>query len=88
MTLLSSVVHETVKLGRSFRQEYNGSGYIIQQKVLRKLLEKAKNTAFGRNFQFDKILRSDNIVNAFRETVPGFDYDSLYSKWWYRTLNG
>ena len=88
MTLLSTVVHESVKLGKAFRQEYNDSGYIIQQKVLRKLLEKAKNTAFGRNFQFDKILRSDNIVNTFRETVPGFDYDSLYSKWWHRTLNG
>jgi hypothetical protein len=59
-----------------------------QKNQLVKLLRKAQFTAFGEYYQFTKLLSSDNIVEAFRETVPVFDYSRMYKCWWYRSLNG
>lgn len=62
--------------------------YKLQVKTLRKLLRKAQISSFGEAHEFARILRNNDIVSAFREKVPMHDYDSIHSKWWYRTLNG
>ncbi len=59
-----------------------------QKGQLVKLLRKAQFTAFGEHYQFSKILTSDNVVDAFQNTVPVFDYSKMYKCWWYRSLNG
>ncbi len=59
-----------------------------QQTQLVKLLRKAQFTAFGERYQFTKILKAENVTDAFRETVPVFDYSKMYKCWWYRSLNG
>lgn len=59
-----------------------------QTKELKKLLKKASNTAFGLQYNFNNILKSDDIFNAYRENVPIFDYNSMYKNWWFRALNG
>lgn len=59
-----------------------------QEKQLRKLLKKASSTAFGECYNFEEILKSDNIFEAYRAKVPIFDYNSMYKNWWYRALNG
>jgi hypothetical protein len=59
-----------------------------QKNQLVKLLRKAQFTAFGEYYQFSKILTSEDVVNAFRESVPVFDYSKMYKEWWYRALNG
>lgn len=59
-----------------------------QTKELKKLLKKASNTAFGEHYNFNEILKADDIFNAFRENVPIFDYNSMYKNWWFRALNG
>jgi hypothetical protein len=59
-----------------------------QIKVLRKLLTKAQNTAFGEHYKFHRILGKDNLVKAFQDSVPTFDYNSMFRKWWYRAING
>ena len=59
-----------------------------QEKQLSRLLQKAENTAFGEHYNFSKILKSENIIQSFREAVPVHDYSSIYKKWWYRSLNG
>ena len=59
-----------------------------QEKVLRKLLTKAQNTAFGEYYKFPQVLASKNLVKAFQQSVPTFDYDSMFRKWWFRTVNG
>ncbi len=55
---------------------------------LKKLVRKAQFTAFGEHYNFDNILESANITEAFRKQVPVFDYTSMYKQWWYRALNG
>lgn len=59
-----------------------------QEEVLKHLLEKAKETSFGKYYQFSKTLSSDNIRDAFAESVPYHNYDSMHKQWWQRTLEG
>ena len=64
------------------------SKHALQLKTLRKLLEKAKDTAFGKAYDFAKMLKSPDMLKAFQEAVPLFDYDSLYEQWWHRMVKG
>lgn len=59
-----------------------------QMKVLKMLLQKGRNTAFGEYYDFDGILQSEDIVSAFKRQVPIFDYTKMHNLWWYRTLSG
>ncbi|MBU1368317.1 MAG: GH3 auxin-responsive promoter family protein, partial [Bacteroidetes bacterium] len=59
-----------------------------QSDELKKLIGKAQFTAFGENYNFDLLLKSQNITEQFRKEVPVFDYNSMYKQWWYRALNG
>jgi hypothetical protein len=59
-----------------------------QKRVLKKLLRKAQFTIFGEDHNFDTILKQRNVVKAFKENVSSNDYNSIFSKYWYRTLNG
>lgn len=59
-----------------------------QKKVLLKLLKKAQHTAFGEHHNFNDLLKQDDIVKSFSDNVPVSDYNLMFSKWWYRSLNG
>ena len=59
-----------------------------QEKVLRDLLDKAKDTAFGKHYRFEEILKSDNIKKAFAEKVPYFDYNKINEEWWSKMHEG
>ncbi|WP_283641596.1 GH3 family domain-containing protein, partial [Mesonia mobilis] len=59
-----------------------------QQKVLKNLLEKAKDTAFGKYYGFQQILEADDIAKAFQEKVPYFDYHQMQEQWWYKLHEG
>lgn len=59
-----------------------------QQKVLKSLLEKAKNTAFGKHYDFEKIAASTDIGKSFAESVPYFDYNKIDKEWWQRLHQG
>ncbi|MBN3034718.1 MAG: GH3 auxin-responsive promoter family protein [Bacteroidales bacterium] len=61
---------------------------IAQEKELRKLLKKAQYTAFGEHHDFGWILKQPDLFEAFRRNVPVYDYNSMFRKWWYRSLNG
>ena len=59
-----------------------------QEKVLQQLLQKAKNTAFGKHYGFKEILESEDIRKAFASKVPFFDYNKIHQEWWYRLHEG
>lgn len=59
-----------------------------QGKVLRQLLQKAKDTAFGQHYKFQDILASDDIRKAFSEQVPYFDYNKIHREWWSKLHEG
>ena len=59
-----------------------------QREVLRQLLEKAVHTAFGKKFSFSRLLTAEDMIRAFQETVPVYDYDTIYADWWHYLLEG
>jgi hypothetical protein len=90
MPILGSIIKRAIELkGRSLREERSISDPLLaQEKVLRKLLMKARDTAIGEFYQFDEILQQKDVIRAFQEGMPVHDYNSIFRKWWYRTLNG
>ena len=59
-----------------------------QLKVLKKLLRKARFTEFGQQYRFDEILLSKHPGKKFQDLVPTFNYNSIYQKWWHKTIEG
>ena len=88
MALLGSILKRTIELGKNLPQIRKQSGYAQQKKTLKKLLQKAQHTSFGEYYKFSEILNSPDIATSFRNAVPTHDYNSIFRKWWYRSLNG
>ncbi|BFG71140.1 GH3 auxin-responsive promoter family protein [Sediminibacterium sp. KACHI17] len=59
-----------------------------QIRVLKKLLRKARFTAFGQQYRFDEILLSKHPGKKFQELVPTFNYNKIHQEWWHKTLEG
>lgn len=59
-----------------------------QLRVLKKLLRKARFTAFGQKYKFDEILMSRHAGKKFQEIVPVYNYNSIYAEWWHQSLEG
>lgn len=90
MPIIGSIIKRAIEL-RSLSTKENLSSfdcYKAQQAVLRKLLRKAQFTHFGEAYGFSDILRSKNMIQEYQHCVPAHDYNSIFKKWWYRTLNG
>jgi hypothetical protein len=91
MPILGSIIKKAYEL-RSIpidqKKKKQIDPYQTQLKELKKLLKKAQFTSFGEHFEFDRILRSKDIIRTFQEKVPIYDYNSMFRKWWYRSLNG
>ncbi len=59
-----------------------------QLRVLKKLMKKARFTAFGQHYRFDEALLNRNPARRFQELVPVHDYNKIYNEWWKQTLDG
>lgn len=59
-----------------------------QNKVLKELLDKAKDTQFGKQYNFVSILESHTIPKAFSEAIPYHDYNKITEEWWSKTIEG
>lgn len=59
-----------------------------QLDVLKGLLVKAKDTAFGRHYDFEGILASGDTRKTFAEKLPYFDYDKINREWWHKMHEG
>ena len=58
-----------------------------QKEVLKALLEKAKDTSFGKAYDFEKLLEADDMAALFRKEVPYHDYNQINEKWWHKLHN-
>src|SRR5664279_1625308 len=90
MPILGSIIKSAIELRSKIPLDSmkTQDPYAVQLKTLKKLLKKAQFTAFGEEYGFSSILKQDDILDTFKERVPLFDYNSIFKKWWYRTLNG
>jgi hypothetical protein len=60
----------------------------IQKNTLKKLLWKAQNTSFGKQYNFGDIYFSNDPIKIFQKNIPVFDYNKIYEAWWHRSLKG
>lgn len=86
MALIGKIIKQAISFKNDF--ETDQDSIAEQHEVLQYILEKARDTAFGKKYKFDRILSSANVYQAFHEAVPLFDYDQMYECWWKRVEEG
>ncbi len=86
MPKLANIIARGEKIGNGLKIKYF-SPLQLQERTLRRLLKKAAGTAFGQYYDFKELVKSEHLVRDFQETVPIFDYDHMYERWWHLALN-
>ncbi|HQQ93001.1 MAG TPA: GH3 auxin-responsive promoter family protein [Bacteroidia bacterium] len=86
MPILGSIIKGAI--GIRARIPARSSSYKQQLKQLKKLMTKAEFTRFGIQYDFSRLLLSENTVKEFQKTVPLFDYQGIFDTWWHRILKG
>jgi len=82
--LLNNVVR---KKSANFKRKQT-LGQDLQAKTLKKLLSRARNTQFGKTYQFEEILDSSDPIKQFQGLVPIYHYEKIYNEWWHKLLSG
>jgi ribosomal protein L17 len=86
MALLGPIIKTALHIHDSIT---SGSNHVeLQREVLKNLLKKAKKTSFGLYYDFNGVLKDDDIEHAFADAVPFFDYHKMDEHWWSRTKEG
>lgn len=88
MELIGSILKETVKHQRKVNHTKKKYDYKLHDQNLKKMIDKAKRTAFGQKYGFNEIVNSKNFYEEFASRVPIFDYDKMYDEWWHQTVDG
>lgn len=86
MAVLGNIIKGVIDIRDSLSGEKNPLEE--QRQVLRQLLSRASGTAFGKEYNFKKILDSENPARAFAGAVPYHDYNRICKHWWQKQLNG
>jgi hypothetical protein len=87
MSTPGKLIVQSLKLFRKFhRSSHNPTE--VQRRTLKALLLKSANTAFGKQYEFKKILKATDLVRDFQENVPLHSYSEMRERWWERCLNG
>ncbi|MEL4307994.1 GH3 family domain-containing protein [Joostella sp. CR20] len=86
MAVLGSIIKGIIELADTVISEEDAVK--SQHKVLKHLLEKARETQFGKDHNFEEILNTDAFEKAFATNVPYFDYNSLNEKYWSKLHQG
>lgn len=94
MPILGNFLKNGVKLTSRLKELTTTEPHKKQKRALRKLLTKARNTQFGRKYDFDEILNSllfekrFSRFELFKQKVPIYNYDTIYAEWWHKTHKG
>ncbi|MGB0178287.1 MAG: GH3 family domain-containing protein, partial [Owenweeksia sp.] len=86
MHILGGVIKQAINLKHGIEDSTQGSPIEKQNDQLKNLLRKAKNTAFGKFYDFEGILASGNVHEEYRKRVPIHDYDKMHDNWWHQQL--
>ncbi|MUP46232.1 GH3 auxin-responsive promoter [Gramella sp. BOM4] len=82
MAVFGSIIKSLIELKETLTPE--SDALKDQEEVLKNLLSKAKDTEFGKHYDFERILNAENIKKEFASTVPYFDYHKINEEWWHK----
>ena len=86
MAILGNIIKGVIEITDKLASD--NDPVIAQKRVLKELLEKAKNTEFGTHYRFNTILKSENVATTFSKEIPFFDYNKMNSEWWAKLHDG
>ena len=86
MPILGSIIKGAIDIRSRIPTRKNV--YNQQVKQLKKLITKAKFTEFGTQFNFTELALQEDPIKNFQNTVPIYDYQSIFDAWWHRALKG
>lgn len=87
MAIIGNIIKGAIQLRKQLIPDSDNAA-TIQHKMLRELLSKAKDTAFGKHYNFENVLKHHDLQAVFSNQIPIFDYNEIFNKWWQRTLDG
>ena len=87
MPIIGKLVKKTTEFSAK-RTAHKGLDFRYQLKVLKKILKYAHKTEFGQKYHFHELLLQENTIEAFQKAVPISDYDSFYTDWLHRSIDG
>ncbi len=85
MTLIGKLVKSALALNQKIDFK-NASDSEAQVAALRGLLKTARDTAFGKYYGFEQILEAEDVVAAFRKSVPLHTYEQMHDNWWHKRI--
>lgn len=59
-----------------------GTARAYQMQVLKRLLNKARKTHFGKHYRFNDITEQEHVYEEFKKRVPFHNYNQMYNRWW------
>lgn len=83
MSIIGKLLKAGIELNHKLKMDTDES-LKLQTNQLKDLLDRAKDTAFGKYYGFDSIRKSDDPVEAFKKEVPIYNYAEMHEKWWSR----
>ncbi|MCB0396416.1 MAG: GH3 auxin-responsive promoter family protein [Flavobacteriales bacterium] len=87
MAFIGTILQESIKLKQSMASGRTKASPLLQQyKTLEKLITYSKDTAFGEDFSFPDLLKEKDLMDAYRSSVPVFNYESMLKTYWSRIL--
>ena len=88
MAILGSIIARSLNIRKALAK-HRASPLVYQNGTLKKLIEKAQYTSFGKHYEFEQLLLStEPLTTEFRKAVPISDYNTMYAEWWYKLLEG
>ncbi len=87
MPIIGKLIKKTTAL--SYKRSQNKTKeYYHQVITLVKLLERAKNTKFGKRYRYKNILNEEESVDAFQASVPITEYNDFHDNWLKDCIDG
>ncbi len=86
MEIIGNIIKGAITIKEALTPEVNPIE--AQDMVLKNLLTTAKDTLFGKRYNFEAIINSDNPQITYAKAVPFFDYNQINDKWWSKLHEG
>ena len=86
MPILGSIIKGAINIRSKIPNRRSGEKQQLKQ--LKKILFKARNTDFGKQFGFSAILMQEDPIKMFQSQTPIHDYQTIFDGWWHRALKG
>ena len=86
MEIIGNIIKGAITLKEALTPDVNPIE--AQEKVLDHLLSRAKDTLFGKQYDFEAISNAEDSKVAFASSVPYFDYNQINDKWWSKLHEG